>query len=29
MRPRVGGPLLIKLDGSPVFAKDVANILMQ
>ena len=29
IRPQVGGPLFVKLDGSPVFAKDVANILTQ
>ena len=29
IRPQVGGPLFVKLDGSPVFSKDVANILTQ
>ena len=29
IRPQVRGPLLVKLNGSPLFAKDVANILMQ
>ena len=29
IRPQARGPLFVKLDGSPVFAKDVANILKQ
>ena len=29
VRPQVGGPLFVKLDGSPVFTNDVANILTQ